>query len=131
MNEFKTIHDLPFEIADWDPLPGFPIAGEFKRFRVGTCEGLWASTEFSYDILVITNNNKGNGHFEDTLQWFFNSCLRDGKKLRVLEVWNKRLKNHLIGKRGFKASGHDNVEISIKQIKKLNPSPIAAITLTL
>lgn len=113
-----TKHNLAFEVAEWSPLPGFPIVGEFMRFRVGTCNGLWASTDFSYDILAITNDQKGNGHFEDVLEWFYSSCIRDKKKLRILEVWNQDLKKHLIEKRGFKPSGLDNVEKSYKQIIK-------------
>lgn len=119
MDEFKTIHDLPFEVANWEPIPGFPAAKDFKRFRVGTCTGLWSSDEFSYSILAIDNSEKGNGHFEDVLQWFYNSCVRDKKKFMILEVWNSKLKKHLITKRGFKPNGLDNVELSYKQIKKL------------
>lgn len=117
-NAITTKHKLDFLVADWEPLPGFPIAGEFKRFRVGTCDGLWASTDFSYDILAVTNEQKGNGHFEDVLQWFYYSCIRDKKKFRILEVWNQDLKKHLIEKRGFKASGLDNVEKSYKAMLK-------------
>lgn len=108
--KFKSEHGLPFEIADWNPLPGFPATKEFMRFRVGSCDGLWRSTKESYDILAITNDNKGNGHFNDVLQWFEQSCRRDKKVLRILEVWNKRFKRHLITKRSFKDIGGDNVE---------------------
>jgi hypothetical protein len=118
MTQFKTTHDLPFEVADWQPLPGSTHASDFKRFRIGTCEGLWASTPTSYDILSVINNSPGNGHFNDVLEWFYSSCLRDRKKLRILEVWNPRLKKHLIEKRGFVANGISNVEKSYKQIKK-------------
>lgn len=107
--EFTTTHKLDFGVADWRPLDGFPIAGEFKRFKVGTCKGLWRSTSRSYDILAITNDVPGNGHFEDVLEWFENSCKRDGRDLNILEVWNKDFKKHLIKKRGFKKKGVDDV----------------------
>lgn len=100
----KTKHDLQFEVADW------PF-GDFQRFRVGTCEGLWRSTNDSYDILAITNNEMGNGHFTDVLEWFNFSCKRDKRVLRILEVWNKDLKNHLL-KKGFKDIGNENIEKS-------------------
>lgn len=108
--EFQSEHKLFFEIADWMPLPGLPAASEFKRFRVGSCDGLWRSTSDSYDILAITNNEKGNGHLRDVLQWFEQSCRRDKKVLRVLEVWNSNFKKHLIEKCSFKDIGSDNVE---------------------
>lgn len=114
MNAVSTSHNLDFECAPWEPLPGFPNAENFTRFRIGTCEGLWTSTLQTYDILAITNSIPGNGHFEDVLQWFENSCKRDGKHLRFLEIMNKDFKNHLIQKRGFKSQGLDNV---IKKVK--------------
>src|SRR5678816_1085685 len=106
--EFKSTHDLPFEIAPWEPLIGFPFAKDFMRFRVGTCSGLWQSTKDSYDILAIDNESKGNGHFEDVLEWFEQSCRRDKKAFRILEVWNEKLATHLINKRGFTYQGNDN-----------------------
>jgi len=92
----KTTHDLHFEIAPW-------ITPDFDRFRVGTCTGIWSSDEQYYSILGIDNSDKGNGHFEDVLQWFESSCKRDKKDFRILEVWNEDLKQHLITKRGFEA----------------------------
>ena len=103
---FVSEHKLDFEVAEW-------IMGPWVQFRVGTCHGLWLPTDKTYDILAIRNDKPGNGHFNDALQWFENSCKRDGRDFRFLEVWNKNLKAHLIKKRGFKDIGDDNV------IKKL------------
>jgi len=108
-NAFITKHRLDFEVADWEPLPGFMPATNFMRFRVGTCEGLWACTSTSYDILAIDNKAPGNGHFEDVLQWFESSCMRDKKDLKILEIMNKPFMKHLIKKRGFKKLGNNNV----------------------
>lgn len=108
---FETTHKLDFEVAPWEPIPGFMNNTEnFYRFRVGTCHGLWRSTWISYDILAIDNEEKGNGHFEDVLEWFEQSCRRDKKCLRILEVMNKRFKTHLIEKRGFVDIKLDNVQ---------------------
>lgn len=99
-NSFKTTHDLVFEAAPWtnalDPSDNWMV------FRVGTCEGVWRSSDDNYSILAITNKEPGNGHFEDVLEWFENSCKRDGKNLMILEVWNDKFKKHLIEKRGFR-----------------------------
>lgn len=104
MSEFKSTHNLHFEVADWE------YDGQYKRFRIGTCSGLWASIPKSYGILAITNSKPNNGHFNDVLEWFENSCKRDNKTLQILEVWNKRLKKHLIEKRGFVDIGNNHVE---------------------
>lgn len=103
MKDFQSKNKLSFEVAPW-------ITEDFLRFRIGTCEGLWRSTHDSYDILAVDNTRGGNGHFEDVLQWFEYSCKRDKKAFRVLEVWNKNLKRHLIEKRGFSDIGNDNIE---------------------
>lgn len=102
-SNFKSTNNLDFEAAPW-------VTSHFIRFRVGTCEGLWRSTDESYDILAIHNNFPGNGHIQDVFDWFERSCKKDGKKLMVLEVWNSDFKKHLIEKRGFAESGPDNVE---------------------
>ena len=97
-----TDHDLPFEVAKW-------ILPDFLVYRVGTCHGLWRSTDTSYDILAVTNDNPGNGHFGDVMEWFEFSCRRDGKDLRVLELWNLGLLRHLIEKRGFDIESKDTL----------------------
>src|SRR5688500_4237623 len=112
-NQLQTTHRLDFEAAPWECMGS--MDENFTKFRIGTCEGLWASTDKTYDILAITNNVPGNGHFEDVLQWFEHSCRRDKKALRILEVWNKRLKMHLVRKRGFALYRKDDV---IKYFKK-------------
>ena len=90
--EFKSTHNLKFEMARWH-------LGDM--FRVGTCEGLWGSTNDSYYILSIINSKPGNGHLNDVFEWFENSCKRDGRNLLVLECFNKEFYKHLTDKRGF------------------------------
>lgn len=104
MKPFESSHQLAFEVAPWER------DASWTRFRVGTCSGLWNYTGEAYQILTIDNAVKGNGHFEDVLEWFENSCRRDHKKLRILELWNSAFKHHLIRKRGFVLSGPDDVE---------------------
>jgi len=99
----KTTHNLQFEVARW------PI-GDIKMFRVGTVEGIWDCDDKEYRIIAITNKEPGNGHLNDTFQWFEESCKRDNRSLRICELWNKRFKNHLIKKRGFTVDGEDAVK---------------------
>ena len=108
VNACITTHKLDFLVAPWkNPF--------WKRFKVGTVHGLWNCTEKSYQILSIINEKPGNGHFEDTLQWFEFCCKRDGMSLCILEIWNKRFLKHLIRKRGFKKVITEN---QINVIKK-------------
>lgn len=97
--QFQTTHNLAFEYAPWER------SDDWFRFRIGTCHGLWRSTSFSCDILVVDNDEPGNGHLEDTFEWFENSCRRDGKLLRIMEIFNSRFKKHLMEKRGFTEIG--------------------------
>lgn len=90
-----TTHKLQFEVAP-------PPFGDFMLFRVGSCHGQWRSTPTTYDILSIINNDKHNGHLDDVFEWFEFCAKRDNLNLRVLQTWNKRFRNHLINKRGFK-----------------------------
>lgn len=96
---FMTAHKLAFEVVPWER------SDEYLLFRVGTCHGTWRSTALHYDILTIINEEPGNGHLQDVLQWFSHSCRRDGKDLRILEVMNKEFMRHLVEKRGFIAAG--------------------------
>jgi len=105
---FKSQHNLLFEVAPYHMQ--FCDDIEWKLFRVGTCQGLWTSIPSSYDILAIDNMELNNGHLNDVFQWFERSCKRDKKSLRILEVWNKRFKKHLIEKRRFVDIGNDNLE---------------------
>lgn len=98
---FHTDHNLDFEGAIWD--------ADFIAFRVGTCHGLYGSDDKSYFIVAIQNDVQGNGHLEDVFQWFENSCRRDGKRLRVIEIMNPRFGNYLINKRGFIPDGENCV----------------------
>lgn len=107
---FKSKHNLTFEVAPWE-FGWVDPKSNIKRFRIGTCHGLWGSTKNSYFILAIDNRVKGNGHFEDVLEIFEHSCKRDGKHLMFLEFMNDRFLKHLITKRGFTiAAQMDNTE---------------------
>lgn len=109
MSEFRTTHNLAFEVAPWEPFIPVPMTEGYMRFRIGTCEGLWTSDETSYKILAIDNTVPGNGHLQDVFEWFENSCRRDRKWLVVQEIMNKEFRTHLIKKRGFKPYRVDDV----------------------
>ncbi len=91
----NTPHGLPFLVRPWH------LGDDWMEYVVGTCQGLWKQEGDAYEILSFYNNKPGNGHFEDVMVWFEFSCKRDHKNLIIREVWNKRLKQHLITKRGF------------------------------
>lgn len=101
---FETTHKLSFETAPWEI--GFLLSAKntILRFRVGSCEGIYETTDKHYVIIAIDNKINGNGHFEDVLEWFENSCKRDKKGLAFAEILNDRFYNHLKSKRGFKGN---------------------------
>lgn len=94
MNAVITKHKLDFEMCK-NPKYAFPI------FRVGTVNGLYYFTQKELVILAINNTVPGNGHFEDTMEWFEYSAKQNNRKLAFQEVWNENFKKHLIEKRGF------------------------------
>lgn len=104
---FKSAHNLVFEAAPYHIQLVDDV--EWMKFRIGTCEGLYCSTVTSYDILAISNNNPGNGHLVDVIEWFQKSCYRDKRNFRILETWNQRFKSHLILKYGFIEYETDNL----------------------
>lgn len=106
MTQFKTTHNLPFLSANWaNP---FNTEG-WQVFKIGTCNGQWVSTEKTYDILSVINDNPWNGHFTDVLEWFENSCKRDKRSLRILEVMNEKFARHLVIKKGFTYQSGNNL----------------------
>ena len=94
-----TSHSLPFLATE--PYEGI-AGGVFINFKVGTCHGMFTATDEAYQLVAVMNDQPGNGHFTDVLEWFENSAKRDGKALEVVEIWNDRLRQHLIQKRGFR-----------------------------
>lgn len=103
---YKTTHDLAFLSKYWDR----PYNKDgWQEFKVGTCKGLWGATEDTFDILAITNEQPGNGHLDDVMEWFEFSCRRENKSLRILEVWNKKFADHLTTKKGFIIQSGDNL----------------------
>ena len=105
METFKSTHNLEFLQG-----PRFMGSESPYLFRIGTCHGLWYSKPDAHVLLAVVNDTKGNGHFDDVIEWFENSCKRDKLNFVIAEVWNKRLLKHLIEKRGFTAiEGTENV----------------------
>ena len=88
----------PFEVCQ-DPISDILGTG-FKRFRVGTCHGLWRDKDNAYEILAIANEEPHNGHFGATMHWFETSAKRDGYTVRVLEIMNASLARTL-KRRGY------------------------------
>lgn len=106
----KTQHNLLFEVAEWNLGNELNINEDWKLFRIGTCTGQWRGIgKDFYEILSVINNEPGNGHFEDVLEWFEQSCRRDGRALLIREIFNKKFYEHLIEKRGFKPYGENDL----------------------
>ncbi len=83
-------------------LSDFKPIENYKQFHVGTVHGLFAQEEKKIKILAIMNDEPGNGHFEDTMQWFEHMATQDKCPILMQEVWNEALEKHLIKKRDYK-----------------------------
>ena len=65
----ETTHNLDFLQAD-NTLTGNPY------FKVGTCHGQYSVDDNgNYCIINVINEKKGNGHFNDVLEWFESSAI--------------------------------------------------------
>lgn len=111
IEQFKSTHNLTFydapdvgHIVCQMLFPDRPVQkwDVYRRYKIGTCHGLWKCKDKCYQILAVYNDKPGNGHFTDVLEIFENSAKRDGYSLLILELWNKNLEKHLIEKKGFK-----------------------------
>ena len=107
-DKFKTKHELDFEGTPYDM--NIDPENDWQRFRVGTVTGLWCFDDKNLKILTIENSSPGNGHFEDTLQWFERSANIFNKPLKILEIMNPDFRDHLSKKRGFTIIGDDAVK---------------------
>lgn len=102
-DRFQSTHKLDFEASPWVS----PITTDetWMKFKVGTCHGVYHTGEHKgvkhYAITAIMNGCPGNGHFDDVLEWFYHSCLRDHYDLVIEELCNEELSAHLRKKRGF------------------------------
>lgn len=99
---FKSTNNIIFEVA-----PHFDK--DVLHYRVGTCTGIYSWDANNYNIIAIVNDKQGNGHLQDVFDWFENSCKRDKKNLKVVEIMNGKFYKHLIDKKGFKAIDSNNV----------------------
>lgn len=108
------MHDQEFRSGQWDH-PSNNDHQPWQEFIIGTCRGQWRSTTGSFEILSVINDNPGNGHFEDVLDWFFVSCVRARYRLKIFLVHNEKFRRHLMQKRGFSSDGV-NVYITFEEI---------------
>lgn len=90
-----TKHQLEFYARPWHR------DESYTDFKCGTVFGLYKYEGTSIVIVALKNDFPGNGHLDDVMQWFENSCTRDKKNLKVVDILNKRFYDHLIKKRGF------------------------------
>lgn len=102
---FQSTHGLIFETGG--PFRHDPA---FTHFRIGTVNGIYSAIPDAYIVLAILNNVPGNGHMDDFFEYFERSCRRDKKAFRIIEILEKRFRDHLIQKRGFTKTDVNAVE---------------------
>lgn len=70
-------------------------------FTFGTCYGFANKTETEYEIFTIFNDQKGNGDFARTIDWFIETCRNENKDLWLSYIKEDWLRQHLVKKFGF------------------------------
>jgi hypothetical protein len=109
MNAIETTHKLDFEACPW------PISPDQTAYRIGTCHGIYYFSDEGINLIVIHNDNPGNGHLEDVFEWFEYACRAQGCDLYIRSFFNKRFKKHCIEERGFQSINDVDV---VKRFKK-------------
>lgn len=102
---FESTHKLDY-LQGEEPF----MDGHCWPFKVGTCHGLFYTTDKAIRLVAIVNEKQGNGHFTDVLEWFEYAAKQQCKRLEIVEIWNKDLYKHLIEKRGFIPVDHETVQ---------------------
>lgn len=74
-------------------------------FRLGACHGMFDEEEGAVRLIAIANDSPGNGDFERAMTKLETRARGMGKKFQVVEIWNERLKTHLVSKRGYQDKG--------------------------
>jgi len=85
---FKQIEGNPDEFLER------PYKREWREFIVGSCKGIYRTTNNEYEILAVVNTKK-NDNFDTVLTWFKKSAKRDKYNLSFLEVGNPKFKQKL------------------------------------
>ena len=95
---FKSKNGLKFKTAS-HIIGGAPSG--LEKFKVGSVHGLWRQGETVIEIWAIINDEPGNGHMDDAIEWFVEIARLSGVILRVVEISSVTFRNQLIDKWGF------------------------------
>lgn len=69
--------------------------------RVGSCMAVVDYTTPYNTLIFVANRQPGNGDFARLMDYLEAEAKNDDRPLEVVEIWNKRLRRHLITKRGY------------------------------
>lgn len=73
-------------------------------FIIGTVDGMFDITEDRVRLIAIQNQELNNGDFSKAMDILESNTFSIGKAFEVVEIWNDRLRKHLIEKRGYTLS---------------------------
>lgn len=88
-----------FRAAPWHFAQQF--GDDLVNFTFGTCDGLMRVLEGNLALIAIQNDEKGNGHFKEFMEFFEALAAAMYLGTSVLEIENKRLYKHLVDKLGY------------------------------
>jgi hypothetical protein len=70
------------------------------NYVYGTIHGVLTFTDTSVDILIIINDEKGNGHFASFIQYIEHEAKNNNLSIRFIDFLEDRFQQHL-EKRGY------------------------------
>ncbi len=77
------------------------MGDDLVNFTFGTCDGLMRVLDGTLGLIAINNDEKGNGHFKQFMEFFEELAAAMYLGTSVLEIENKRLYKHLVEKWGY------------------------------
>jgi hypothetical protein len=111
-NEFISTNKLDFGTA---PFSSKIAQKPMKRFKIGTCIGLFGITQEAYEIHSLNNVEQGNGMLIDVFEWFEYAAKRDSCKVIFTNV-PPRFKKHLIKKKGYTETTRNDCEKDFRSL---------------
>ena len=94
---FKSTNNLEFLHRPWLIANVLLPESKVYEYKIGTVRGLYRFDDKNKYLIInsVINDNPGNGHFKDLIEWFEFSCRNCKYDLVFEEILNSRLKDIL------------------------------------
>lgn len=91
---FKSTHDLKFLHRPWAISYMISHEIQMQEFKIGTVHGLYRIDNKKRYLVInsVINDDPGNGHFKDLMEWLEFNCSELKYSLVFEEIFNPKMK---------------------------------------